>query len=298
MITIEVKSADELLNELRPSAPRWRESIVKGFKRPFWIYRGQADSDWELIPSLFRTINANKKEATSSHFSIQERTRYREFILVQTFLDLVDREGILPPDFTFPGESTGNKVWWSDISEKIPLNILNSYALAQHHGIKTRLLDWTYSPFKAAYFAAVSNWRNGNYGAITKCSHFAIWAFVYHGSKQINVLSPKLSTNIYMKNQSGLFTIDPNADLNFNNGEWSSHNKLIMQDEQSSDGTVSTGRNFLYKIIVPSSIAEEVLIALRYEGVDQASLMPSFDSIANSVEEYLLLHERENKNNR
>jgi len=292
MRTIEVKSSKELMEILRPSALIWKESILKNFKRPFWIYRGQENANWGLVPSLFRVDESFKKNIRAP-FSIQEAVRYREFTLVQTFMELADREGILPADFKYPGKATGEKCWWSDISEEIPIEIINSYALAQHHGIRTRLLDWSYSPYNAAYFAAYKNWKNSNYGVNHNCTHFAIWAFVHHGSRQIKVVSPRLSTNIYMKSQKGLFTLDPRADMNFHENTWISHDKLIQQDEEESDGTIATSRNFLYKIIVPSKIAEDVLIDLRYEGVDQASLMPSFDSIASSVEDYLKLHQRE-----
>lgn len=293
MITIEIKSTEELLTELRPSANRWRKSRVRGFERPLWVYRGQSNANWELKPSLHRDKISEKSLIINRPNFFPEKYRYREYSLVQTFLSLSDREGILPTDFKLPETPKNEKIWWSDIEVEIPIEALNAYSLAQHHGIKTRLLDWSKSPLKAAYFAALGNWRSSNYEQKPISSHFAIWALTHIGTRQIKILNSRFSTNEYLKNQSGLFTYDPNTDLNFTNGEWISHNKLIQQDEQASDGTISTGGDFLYKIVVPSELAEEVLIALRYEGIDQASLMPSFDSIAQSVEEYLKLHSRE-----
>ena len=78
------------------------------------VYRGVADRKWDLVPSLNRVC---------AHDLTLESHVFRQF-RKYGYADLAEYSG-----------------FWSLLP------------VAQHHGLPTRLLDWTYSPMVAAHFA-------------------------------------------------------------------------------------------------------------------------------------------------
>src|ERR1700687_5650335 len=91
---------------------------------PF-AYRGHADTGWDLKPSLLRL----SPSADVAHLLGLEKALAAEF-KAQAHLALHFEE--------LPKAGEPDAAW---------------VALMQHHGAPTRLLDWTLSPFVAAYFA-------------------------------------------------------------------------------------------------------------------------------------------------
>ena len=92
-----------------------------------YIWRGQRNSDWGLVSTLDRLITKAKVATT-------KRQEFRKRHLEQFQYAVRGRRGSNPPIIEDENE------WW---------------ALGQHHGLATPLLDWTTSPFAAAYFAFI-----------------------------------------------------------------------------------------------------------------------------------------------
>ncbi|SFP93413.1 FRG domain-containing protein [Sphingomonas rubra] len=99
---------------------RWQEFIdwVDAHSTSAWVFRGMGDVAFLLVPSIGR---------------IPKYTLARERSVLAGFRRAVPLHH----------QDSGFREW-------------EYLALAQHHGVPTRLLDWSTNPLVAAYFAAVS----------------------------------------------------------------------------------------------------------------------------------------------
>jgi hypothetical protein len=115
--TIPCQSAEELLTNLSDLC---EPSPDAGSFRDVWLFRGQADSRWRLISSL-------ERDSRLDPFWESEK------VMLDVFLSKAHL--------------------YSDLLRN-GLGTVDVLSIMQHNGTPTRLLDWTYSPFVAAFFAA------------------------------------------------------------------------------------------------------------------------------------------------
>lgn len=91
-----------------------------------WIFRGQQAASWGLVPGLYRRWREGMSEQIHRH-QVEEHLLCRFKREVRPYLTIE------------------------------PENDWEWLALAQHHGLPTRFLDWTRSPLVALYFALEGN---------------------------------------------------------------------------------------------------------------------------------------------
>ena len=302
-------NARDFLDYLQARNPRW---LPDDRKPSPWIFRGQRKAEWKLEPSAMRTtwFDDLKKEsyelvkqltidATSRADWKPEEYRpdidtlvelvlqvYAERYAVEEFIELADQVGhTIPEDrrLGFARATINNVIKAMFVHyrrEPVPYHFVPAtidFSLAQHHGIPTRLLDWTTMPFAAAFFAAdeiVQRQEPGNYD-------MAVWALDCSRLEDsyFEVVTQRRAKISYLHAQGGLFLCDASSNYHFvQNREWRSIEEAVEQELTEANTLI------LRKITLPADQADELLYLLDIENITRAHLMPSYDSIKDTLE--------------
>ncbi|WP_442600771.1 FRG domain-containing protein [Paenibacillus sp. KN14-4R] len=200
-----------------------------------YIWRGQRSSNWLLEPTLDRILKDkdNKEELVRNHLeTFKYATR--------------GRRGNNPLLLNSESE------WW---------------AVGQHYGLATPLLDWTTSPFVAAFFAFSEESDKDEYRAIYVLNQSNIEVKCTELSKDpkendnlIQFIKPFSDDNHRLVNQSGLFTWGPmNVDI-----------ETLVKKYYL--GVVDKAR--LIKIVIRNSERLTILKALNRMNINHLTLFP------------------------
>lgn len=212
----------------------------RGLTRNSLLYRGHINAHWELVPSLYRGVEEDKAgrlaERQLSEFKMAARGR------CQT-------PGTEPDDH-----------WW---------------ALGQHMGLRTPLLDWSTSPYVSLFFAFAGTDDYSDTG------RRAVYVLDRNLIEQrckvlreddedeewlVRFVEPFSHENSRIVGQAGLFTLSPPG--------WSIEQWVNYEFEDQSDKLA------LIKILIPERDRANCLRHLNRMNISYLSLFPDIDGSA------------------
>jgi len=202
---------------------------IQSYRSKTMIYRGVKDTSYELIPKIGR-YDCFKK-STLQEIETEERTMLRLF-----------RERAWP----LLGDAKVSD--WELL------------ALGQHHGLPTRLLDWTRNPLVAAFFA-VEDENDGD--SLIYAFHHTTFLLTKEqpdpfARKTVGKFIPNHVTQ-RITAQAGLFTIHPNPKNPFESDK-------------------------LDRLIIPGNFRKSLKGILYRYGIQRATLFPDLEGLAKHIE--------------
>jgi hypothetical protein len=217
-----------------------------------WLYRGQQDARWDLLPSVHRGYSEQQERYLTNEFRVRARSRYPH----------------CPADDDYPG--------W--------------LALMQHYGLPTRLLDWSYSPLVAAFFTLHPDYgpEDGwgerdaciwalSAGELNVSQGFEPLIFPLDAASYAPLIAPAFKNRKEENTVGVAMAIEHDPRIQLQQGAFTVHSsrKPINQIEGSGE--------WLRKFVIPRQAVEVFFEELDLLGVKKSNLFPDLSALTSEL---------------
>ena len=230
-------------------------------------YRGDSDAGRSLMPSIFRLLENEVSRVWNPTSEEINECRWQEYQANHRFLRLAKAI-----DKDFPDDS----------------DRVSQLVVMRHHGLRSRLLDWTASPLVALLFAVVK-------GVIKSETGSCVWILAPYRLKNkfgipgTGVLPwnadplPQMAKCAFDDNQSESGKILPFIPQYSMPRHVAQKSMFTMHSSHQPLNHFPDSGNFLRKIIIPQGCQRNIYVELSNAGITWDLLFPDLDGVAKWV---------------
>jgi len=242
------------------------------------LFRGHSRKSYKLLPTALRVdaeIASLAGILTTGPVDDQQLQIAAEAMLLFRFFEVADRRGLRVPaisgfqkltrTFDDKAEMAGILNWLPADKTWMPENLWDLAALSQHFGVPTRLLDWSYSPLAAAFFALGKP-------RMIEIEPLVVWILEPNELEQTQILKPAYSPNERLNAQDGAFTL----------------NIVSLRDQDASVDRSGLENHpvdaaALTRVELPGTHRADLETALFRRGITASVLFPGFEGVTQEI---------------
>lgn len=214
-----------------------------------WLFRGHSNAHWALRPGIHRGYTAQQERYLTNEFRVRARSRYE------------------------PCPSNNDYSGW--------------LALMQHYGLPTRLLDWSYSPLIAAFFAVHPDYararaRNGRAaciwamaaGRLNESQGFEPFIFPLDAASYEALVVPAFKNREEPGTVGVAMALEHDARIQLQQSAFTIHSaSMPIETLEGSD-------RWLRKFVIEGDAISEFFDEISRLGMRQSNLFPDLPSLA------------------